>query len=243
MNEHKTPKSAGALALVLLVLVASVANPAAALSGLTADFTFTPDDPHTGESISFDASSTTNVSANATYSWDYDGDGTYDATGQTVTHNFSTAGDHNVTLLVEDPDDGSSDEVTKVVSVHSAKDYEVTAALDNPDSTNASKIDVVVNGTAQTDLVAADYNEVLTEGTVVTFEYVDSAGNVTATKTYTAGENGSTITLNDATVTVTETEYTSSGGSSTSGSSSTGTGIFALVAVGGILYVLFLRDE
>ncbi|HWK28422.1 MAG TPA: ThuA domain-containing protein [Solirubrobacter sp.] len=49
-----------------------------------------------------------------TYAWDYDGDGTADATGATASTTFTSAGTHNVKLTVSDGHDGTA---TKTVPV------------------------------------------------------------------------------------------------------------------------------
>jgi len=213
--DRNSIKSAGLIVLVLAVVSGS-AIPAAALSGLTADFTVTPDDPYVGEDITFDASSTTNVSSNATYSWDFNGDGNYSVTGQTVTHNFSSAGDHEVTLLVEDPDDGSSDTVTKVVSVHDKYSFNIDASVN--ETGNASALNVLVDGTSQDhDLLAnGTFSTTLAEGSVVTVEYEGADGNVTATADYEVGTGGVTaLALSDASVDVTEAQADTGGSGTT----------------------------
>jgi PKD repeat protein len=75
-----------------------------------ARFTATPDGPKIYETVSFDASTTTDVSPingqeftcgpNCTYTWDF-GDGTT-ATGVFTTHQFRTAGTYQVRLTVAD---------------------------------------------------------------------------------------------------------------------------------------------
>ncbi|MCP3883103.1 MAG: PKD domain-containing protein, partial [Sulfitobacter sp.] len=52
--------------------------------------------------LDFDASGSTDDSGIYLYEWDWDSDGTYDATGVSATHVFDTPGTHSVTLRVTD---------------------------------------------------------------------------------------------------------------------------------------------
>lgn len=83
----------------------------------TAAFDFTPDDPVVGEEISFDASGSSDPDGSiSTFEWDFDGDETFEETGEQVSHIYSEAGDFSATLRVTD-DDGAEDTITKTVSV------------------------------------------------------------------------------------------------------------------------------
>jgi hypothetical protein len=82
-----------------------------------ADFTFTPAQPKVGERVIFDASASTDSDGQIVkYEWDFDGDGTVDATGKIVEHIFARAGDFPVKLTVTD-NDNLQNSVTKVVPV------------------------------------------------------------------------------------------------------------------------------
>jgi PKD repeat protein len=66
-----------------------------------ASFTWTPSIPKVGETVTFDAStSTSNGVTIVSYEWDF-GDGGH-ATGKIVTHTYSTAGTYTITLNVTD---------------------------------------------------------------------------------------------------------------------------------------------
>ncbi|WP_276278153.1 PKD domain-containing protein [Haloarcula regularis] len=85
----------------------------------TASFTYSPSDPETGESVSFDASGSTDPDGDAlSYAWDFDGDGTTDATGKTASTTFGSTGSRSVELTVTDGN-GGSDTETQTVTVSS----------------------------------------------------------------------------------------------------------------------------
>lgn len=67
---------------------------------LSASFTYSPSEPDAGETVSFDASGSSPSTAIDSYEWDWTGDGTYDETGETATHTFSSDGTYSVTLRI-----------------------------------------------------------------------------------------------------------------------------------------------
>ncbi|MEA2090146.1 MAG: PKD domain-containing protein, partial [Thermoproteota archaeon] len=68
-----------------------------------ADFTWSPNVPKVGETVTFDASASYDPDGTIiSYEWDFSDGG--HATGKIVTHEFSTAGDFSVTLNVTDND-------------------------------------------------------------------------------------------------------------------------------------------
>ena len=85
-----------------------------------ADFDFTPaegPDVDLNEVVTFKADGCSDPDGTIVYyEWDFDGDGAYDASGETVTHVFTQGGGHIVTLRVWD-DDGAPGFKTKVVPV------------------------------------------------------------------------------------------------------------------------------
>ena len=67
-----------------------------------------PDSGQAPLEVSFDASASTDPEEEAlTYAWDFDGDGTTDATGVTATHTYTENGVFNARLTVTDPADKS----------------------------------------------------------------------------------------------------------------------------------------
>ena len=73
-----------------------------------AKFSYAPDKPKPGESVSFDASASSDDDGSIVkYAWEF-GDGTPLVTGDKVTHVFTSAGSYTVTLWVTDDDDLST---------------------------------------------------------------------------------------------------------------------------------------
>jgi len=80
-------------------------------------FTFTPERPRAGETVTFDASESYDPDGEIIrYEWDFDGDGSIDAEGMIVKHTFTEPGSYPVTLTVVD-NDGNSASLRKVVEV------------------------------------------------------------------------------------------------------------------------------
>jgi PKD repeat protein len=75
----------------------------------TASFSETPNPSLLSTQVTFDASSSTDDTGIATYQWDFDGDGTFDATGATATNTYATPGTFNVKLRVTDNDGDFTD--------------------------------------------------------------------------------------------------------------------------------------
>src|SRR5438105_1372886 len=83
----------------------------------TAAFTFSPASPDVGQTVTFNASTTTDEGvpcSNCTFFWNFGGDGT--ATGLTATHAFSSGGSFVVTLTVTDAA-GSTSTAQQTVTV------------------------------------------------------------------------------------------------------------------------------
>jgi len=82
-----------------------------------AEFTFSPERPEAGETVTFDASASYDPDGEIVrYEWDFDNDGTVDATGKIVEWVFPEPGTYPVKLTVTD-NDGFRSSVTKEVPV------------------------------------------------------------------------------------------------------------------------------
>lgn len=84
--------------------------------GPTAAFSYEPQLPTTAEQITFNGTESAPQDEITNYEWDFEGDGTVDATGVTAAHVFDSAGEHNVTLTVTDAA-GQTDTTTQTVQV------------------------------------------------------------------------------------------------------------------------------
>ncbi|MFP4363731.1 MAG: PKD domain-containing protein [Spirochaetia bacterium] len=71
-------------------------------TGLTADFTWTPEEPLEGERIEFANLSTHSENDELTYSWDMENDGTEEYTDENPSHVFESAGEYEVVLTATD---------------------------------------------------------------------------------------------------------------------------------------------
>ncbi|WP_299331840.1 PKD domain-containing protein, partial [Haloplanus sp.] len=101
-----------------------------------ADFSVSPETPTVGESVTLDASgSTDSDGAIDTYEWDLDGDGSYDdATGMTVTTEFGSSGDITVGLRVADAD-GAVDTTEVTVTVNAPSPTPTQTPAETPTET------------------------------------------------------------------------------------------------------------
>jgi len=84
--------------------------------------TASPATAYIGQTINFSAAASSHPNPNhhiVAYDWDWNGDGTYDASGVTATHAFAAAGTYNVTLRVTDdfiPGQAATTTVTATVT-------------------------------------------------------------------------------------------------------------------------------
>ncbi|MHB1341537.1 MAG: PBP1A family penicillin-binding protein [Coriobacteriia bacterium] len=96
----QTP-SAGSVGTTQTVVTVIVSKGAAVNTAPVPKFDFSPNNPKVGDTVTFDASSSTDDSAIVTYAWEF-GDGTPLANGSTVQHVYKTPGTYTVTLWVTD---------------------------------------------------------------------------------------------------------------------------------------------
>ena len=83
---------------------------------VSASFSSNVSEATVGEAVAFNASTSASSGNITAYEWDFDNDSTTDATGQTVTHAFTSAGEYNVTLTVQD-DASRTDSTSQSVTV------------------------------------------------------------------------------------------------------------------------------
>lgn len=83
----------------------------------TAELALSTPEPTTGESVRFDAAPATGPDGEIVrFAWDVDSDGTYEKSGESVSHTYDTAGEREITLRVED-EHGNTDTESTVVTV------------------------------------------------------------------------------------------------------------------------------
>ncbi|PKK85266.1 MAG: hypothetical protein CVT48_06205, partial [Thermoplasmata archaeon HGW-Thermoplasmata-1] len=81
-----------------------------------ADFTYSPANPMTSDTVQFADKSTDPDGSITSWAWDFENDGIVDSTEQNPTHQYTTEGTHNVKLTVTD-NDGASGYCEKVIEV------------------------------------------------------------------------------------------------------------------------------
>jgi PKD repeat protein len=150
----------------------------------TASFTATPNPVTSGQSVTLNASASSDPDGTvAKYEWDYDGNGTYDATttSATTTRTFATAGNFNVGLRVTDNNGGTAT-TSKALTVTNRAPTASFTATPNPVQNGEA---VAFNAAASTD----------PDGTIAKYEWdldgngsyeTDTGTTATASKTFTA---------------------------------------------------------
>ena len=110
----------------------------------TASFSYSPSTPNPDDTITLDASDSTDNGSIVSYEWDGDGDGDYSdsysddpSDGQTATISFSSGGTYTVGLRTTD-DNGNTDTVTKRITVENPApeaSFSYSPSNPNPDDT------------------------------------------------------------------------------------------------------------
>ncbi|MGQ3331037.1 PKD domain-containing protein [Halorubrum sp. FL23] len=156
----------------------------------TADFDYFPQNPASGETVTFDASPSTADTTITSYDWDVTGDGNYDEQGETITQSFEM-GEVEVTLRITD-DMGQTDTVSRTVSVGSS-DAPPTAAFDFSPASPTAGQSISFDASASTD-----------DGTVDSYEWdfnddgtMEKSGEQTSYTFETSGEYPVTLRVTD----------------------------------------------
>jgi PKD repeat protein len=153
-----------------------------------ATFTFTPSAPTDGDSVSFDASGSSDPNDDvSSYEWTF-GDGTT-ATGVNPSHTYDAPGEYTVTLEVTDGD-GNTDTVTKTVTVGTGQRAPIADAGGDRSAKAGGTVELNASGSSDPDGDALSYTWTQTGGPEVTLQDAD-----TATPTFTAPSVDSKTTL------------------------------------------------
>lgn len=100
----------------------------------TVGFSVSSRTPETGASVTFDASVSEDPDGDvATYEWDLTGDGSVDATGETVSWSYDSTGDYRVTLTVTDDDDATA-ETSQTITVAAPPTARLSISPSNPET-------------------------------------------------------------------------------------------------------------
>jgi PKD repeat protein len=157
-----------------------------------ASFTYSPESPEYDETVTFDASASSDSDGTiASYSWDFDDGST--GTGKTTTHSYDSVGNYGVTLTVTD-NDGLTDTDTKNVFVIATgvvlTPPEASFTCSPETQTINEPIDFDASGSSDTD------------GTIQTYSWDFGDGNTgtgsTTSHSYgSTGNYGVTLTVTD----------------------------------------------
>jgi len=90
-------------------------------------FGWTPSRPNSGLGVSFEGSSTNQIQS---WKWDFDQDGEFEATGQTVVNAFNETGSQAVTLQVADQF-GDTAQLSREVTVQESASFDLRVTNDN----------------------------------------------------------------------------------------------------------------
>ncbi|PSQ15427.1 hypothetical protein BRD00_14115 [Halobacteriales archaeon QS_8_69_26] len=148
----------------------------------TARFDYSPSNPATGETVTFDASNSGDRDGViVSYDWEF-GDGTT-ATGEVVSHSYASPGNYTVELTVTD-NDTAKDTTTEVVSVGSSD-------TGPPSVTDASITNAPINysDAGNTQVVTVTFNESMDQSVDPTVKITDlpESNDVTVSGTYVDG--------------------------------------------------------
>ncbi len=111
----------------------------------TASFTASTTTPDVDETVTFDASGSSDNLAIDTFEWDFTDDGTVDATGESVDHAFTSAGEKTVKLTVTDTA-GNEASTTMTIDVQEADTGPGTGPGPSPAPSPGASVSKSVSG-------------------------------------------------------------------------------------------------
>ena len=170
----------------------------------TAEIAVSPSSPATGESVTFDASGSSDPDGSITsYEWSINGETEF---GESVTRSFSDDGEYTVELTVTD-DDGETDTTTQRVNVRN-QDPTAEFAISPSSPETGKSVTFDASGSSDPDGSINSY-EWSIDGTSYTGEIVEhtftDAGEYTAELTVIDDDGATSTTTNQVSVTAQET--------------------------------------
>ncbi|MFA1610051.1 GLUG motif-containing protein [Halobellus rubicundus] len=162
--------------------------------GPSASFSYSPQSPSIGSTVSFDASESEDPSGSIeSYEWDFDGDGSIEATGISPDYTFNSAGEKVVSLTVTDSS-GLVDTTSSTISVQEDVDESAPSIslsktdgsalrinLTSSEPLSRISVDLIRGTTVVTNLRRSDFIERDVDNHTYTSNYsVDGSGDYTA---------------------------------------------------------------
>ena len=135
-----------------------------------ARFSAAPNPATVGEAVTFDASASNDDGQIVSYEWDFDGDGTFDGSGEVVQQVYTQAGDFTAVLRVTD-DEGKTDSAVAQITIRPAV---FALSVARPPDPVSGQVSSSPAGIDCGDTCSADFDE----GTVVTLTAIANQGAV-----------------------------------------------------------------
>ena len=154
-------------------------------------FTHSPLVPNVNQSVSFDASESTDSDGDIDrFEWDFDNDGSLEATGEQVSHTFTEGGEQLVTLTVADSD-GTVQSVSQTVPVNTAPTAAFGISPEQPGAGQTVTFDA--SGSSDSDGGIQSYRWYLDDD-----DLTDAIGETMTTQYDEPGEKTVALTVVDA---------------------------------------------
>ena len=166
-----------------------------------ASFTYSPESPEYDETVTFDASASSDSDGTiASYSWDFDDGST--GTGKTTTHSYDSVGNYGVTLTVTDNDEQTDTALKEVIVISSGQEDitpPVASAGNDMNVKAGSKVTFSAAGSSDNVGVVSyewDFGDGTTGTGLTSTHTYETEGNYTVSLTVTdAAGNSNAVTI------------------------------------------------